>query len=91
MSLSGASAYLSEVAGISDIKSLASKKNVQFDKWNNAIGSEFDLGKDGAFKDFKLLIGNFESQCDTTYVSSRCVVSTVVVLCGLIVWTDLLG
>jgi len=35
----------------------------KFDKHANPEGAEYDLGKDGQFKDFNVLVGLFDTQC----------------------------
>jgi hypothetical protein len=31
----------------------------KLDKYNNPVGDKYDLGKQGAFREFRILIGNF--------------------------------
>jgi len=41
------------------------ENGIQYDKHGNLLSEEFDLGKDGSFNDFSVLIGMF-------YPSSNC-------------------
>jgi hypothetical protein len=49
--------FYGENAGLHD--ELNDYNDVHFDKHANPLGSEFDLGKDGQFGEFTVLIGNF--------------------------------
>jgi len=46
--------YFSDVAGISKIDAIT-----EYDQWLNPAGTKYDLGRDGAFSDFSVLIGKF--------------------------------
>ncbi len=40
-------------------KDISAIENFKMDKFNNPAGTTYDLGKDGAFDQFRILVGNF--------------------------------
>lgn len=57
------SKYYNHSVGLNDEISTYKDEESKFDKHANPEGSEYDLGRDGEFKDFTLLIGHFDRQC----------------------------
>ena len=51
--------YYTPRAGREGLIALRESKDVTFDEYKNPVGSEFDLGKTGAFRGFSILVGNF--------------------------------
>ena len=65
----GRSKYFNEnIAGVSKVDGVQS-----YDQWLNPAGAKYDLGKDGAFLDFTVLIGKFHTSRNFTEAAFKCV------------------
>jgi len=58
--------YYNSSVGLNDELQNYQDSESKFDKHANPEGSGFDLGKDGEFKEFNILIGRFDAQCGLT-------------------------
>jgi len=57
------SKYYNQSVGLNDEIATFKDEESKFDKHANPEGSEFDLGKDGEFTEYTVLIGQFDMQC----------------------------
>jgi len=57
------SSYYNQTVGLNDEIATFKDSESKFDKHANPEGASFDLGKDGQFKEFNVLIGQFDRQC----------------------------
>lgn len=60
------SKYYNHSVGLNDEIATYKDEESKFDVHANPQGSEFDLGRDGEFKEYTILIGQFDAQCGLT-------------------------
>jgi len=55
--------FYNESVGLNDELVQYKDSESKFDVHSNPQGAEYDLGRDGEFKDYTILIGQFDAQC----------------------------